>query len=80
MKLFKNTHKYFLFLLTGTLALSSIGAVIYYQSNKINNDGSITLEITYTAPNQEIKQNNNLIGTLPFTPELVREYFTFPGA
>jgi hypothetical protein len=80
MRLFGGTHKFFLVLLTGFLAFSSLGAVKYYQRNKINSDGSVTVSIVYSAPNSEIKQNNNLVGSLPFTQDQANSYFVFPGA
>lgn len=80
MKLIGQVHDFFLVLLTGIFAFSSLGAVKYYQSNKINNDGSITISIVYSAPNSEFKQNNDLVGSLPFTQNLANSYFVFPGA
>jgi len=80
MRLNECTHKFLLILLTSILAFSSVGAVEYYQSNKINNNGSISIYIVYSAPNQQIKQNNDLVGSLPFAQNLANTYFTFPGA
>lgn len=82
MKQIRRTYKYFLIIICGLLTISSQGmsTVKYYQGNKINKDGTITISIVYSATNQEIKQSNNLIGNLPFTAPVVREYFAFTGA
>lgn len=54
----------------------SLASVKFYQESKVNNNGTVTLTFTYSANTSEIK--NNFIGSLPFTKELVNEYFACP--
>ncbi|MDQ3021258.1 MAG: hypothetical protein M3R36_11925 [Bacteroidota bacterium] len=56
----------------------SFGGVKYYQSTKINNDGSLSIYITYSAPTTEITKSKGLIGKFPFNANSIREYFNFP--
>lgn len=64
----------FLLILTGY----SNAAVKFYQSSKINNNGSISITFTYSAPESEVRSNNNIIGNLPFTVDKIKEYFLCP--
>lgn len=52
-----------------------LGAISIYQTSTINSDGSGTLKLTYSAPESDVKANNNIIGNFPFTPELIKQYF-----
>jgi hypothetical protein len=56
----------------------SNASVKFYQSSKINNNGSISITFTYSAPESEVKSNNSLIGNLPFTADKIKEYFSCP--
>ena len=76
-----NFNKVFRFLsIMSCLAIfasASPAAVKFNQSNKVNTDGSISITFTYSANTADIK--NGMIGDLPFTEELVKEYFSFPS-
>ncbi|MEO6693951.1 MAG: hypothetical protein ABIY50_04880 [Ignavibacteria bacterium] len=72
--------KYILIIYFVTIAAGyTEAAVKFYQTSKLNNDGTTTLTFTYSASESEVKSNNNMIGSLPFTVEKVREYFAFPN-
>lgn len=58
----------------------SFGGIKYNQSNKINNDGSVSVSITYSAKTSDVKSGKSLIGNFPFTDKSIRENFQFPGA
>jgi hypothetical protein len=68
-----------LFLIFNIFIPHSQASVKFYQSCKINNNGSILMNFTYSANISEIKKGNNLIGNLPFSNETVKEYFSFQG-
>lgn len=57
---------------------SAISAVKYYQSNKVKKDGSIIINITYSAKESELK--DNMSGDLPFTEDAVRQFFSSPNS
>ncbi|HMR41881.1 MAG TPA: hypothetical protein PKA90_15795 [Ignavibacteria bacterium] len=57
----------------------SYAGITFFQSNKINKDGSVSVSITYSASTQEVTSKKNIIGNLPFTNQLIKEYFNFPG-
>lgn len=59
---------------------NSFAGIKYFQNNKVNKNGSVSISITYSAPTQDAAKSNNLIGNFPFTDKLIKEYFTFPGA
>lgn len=69
-----------IFLVSLFLSNASFGVVKYYQSNKINSDGSVTFSITYSTSTDAVTKGNNLIGNLPFIAKSIREDFSFPGA
>ena len=52
--------------------------VKFFQSNKININGSISITFTYSAKIEEIEKNNNKIGNLPFTAEGAKQFFSSP--
>ncbi|MBL0109229.1 MAG: hypothetical protein IPP52_18620 [Ignavibacteria bacterium] len=58
----------------------SYGGIKYFQSTKLNTDGSITMSITYSATSAEIAKNKNLIGKFSFDQNQLKEYFNFSGA
>lgn len=73
--------KYILiFLFLNIFISSSKGSVKFFQSSKVRGNGSLSMTITYSAKESEFKGNNNLIGNLPFTTELVKEYFSIPSS
>lgn len=74
--IFRNTIILALLLFTA----NSNANVTYFQSSKLNNDGSITMSIKYSASSAEINKNNKVIGVFPFTQNLIKEYFNFTGA
>jgi len=62
---------FLLFVFTGY----SNASVKFYQSTKTNNNGTISITFTYSAPESEVKSNNGMIGNLPFTVDKLKEYF-----
>lgn len=65
---------FFIFVLSGITNAS----VKFYQSSKLNNNGTLSITFTYSAPESEVKTGNNMIGNLPFSVDKIREYFTVP--
>lgn len=61
-------------------ASTSNAGIKYYQSTKLNTDGSATLSITYSANTSEISKNNNTIGIFTFDQKGLKDYFNFTGA
>jgi hypothetical protein len=58
---------------------TSFGSVKFFQTSTVKGNSSISITFTYSANESEVKKGNNLIGNLPFTAELVKEYFSIPS-
>jgi len=69
----------FVILISNIYIPISHASVTFFQTSKVNSNSTMTITITYGAKESEIKKSNNIIGSLPFTAETVKEYFSFPG-
>lgn len=54
-------------------------AVKFYQSNQIHKDGSITLNIVYSAKKTDLSENK-MIGNLPFSEDAIQGMFSSPDS
>ena len=56
----------------------SQAGVKFFQTSKMNSNGTISITFTYGTNTASISKSNNIVGSLPFTAEGVKEYFAFP--
>jgi len=54
-------------------------AVKFYQSNQIHKDGSITLNIVYSAKIKDLS-GDKMIGNLPFAEDAIQDFFSSPDS
>jgi len=66
-------------ILFSTVSKDLNAAVKFYQSNQIHKDGSITLNIVYSAKKTDLTENK-MIGNLPFSEDAIQELFSSPDS
>jgi hypothetical protein len=61
-------------------ALQFSNANSIYQTMTLNDDGSGTIKLNYSSTGSVLKANNFILGNLPFSEELVKNFFASPNS